>query len=74
MIFAVEFGPRVDLAAAFTTWRFDLKLVLVLDGSDSPRSGACIALARPSATGVAWRSGVPPVLLLAAAALAVELS
>ena len=29
VIFALAFGPRVDLAAAFATWRFDLKLVLV---------------------------------------------
>ncbi|MFZ5780255.1 MAG: NrsF family protein, partial [Pseudomonadota bacterium] len=28
-IFAVEFGPRVDLVAALATWRFDLKLLLV---------------------------------------------
>ena len=71
VIFAVEFGPRVDLAAAFATWRFDLKLVLVLTAL-AAAAGACLAMARPLASG-AWRRGVLPVLLLAAAALVVEL-
>lgn len=70
-IFAVEFGPRVDLAAAFATWRFDLKLLLVL-ATLAAASGACIAMARPLTSG-AWRWGVMPVVLIAAAALVVEL-
>ena len=71
VIFAVEFGPRVDLAAAFATWRFDLKLVLVL-AALLAASGACIAMARPVAT-ARWRWRVLPVLLIAAAALGTEL-
>ena len=67
-IFAFEFGPRVDLAAAFATWRFDLKLLLVLAALVAA-SGACIALARPLSSGT-WRRGVVPVVLIAAAGLA----
>ena len=70
--FTIEFGPRVDLAAAFATWRFDLKLVLVLTALVAA-SGACIAMARPLAT-TSWRWGVLPVLLIAVTALGVELS
>lgn len=70
-IFALAFGPRVDLAAAFTTWRFDLKLVLVFMALLVALAG-CAALARPIASGRllsrAW-----PLLLLAATAVTVEL-
>ena len=72
VIFAVEFGPRVDLAAAFATWRFDLKLVLVL-ASLLAASAACLAMARPVTTG-RWRWTLLPALLIAAAALATELT
>ncbi|TAJ87808.1 MAG: DUF1109 family protein [Reyranella sp.] len=72
VIFAVEFGPRVDLSAAFATWRFDLKLVLVLAALVAA-SGACIAMARPVAT-ARWQWAVLPVLLIAAAALGTELA
>lgn len=72
VIFAVEFGPRVDLAAAFATWRFDLKLVLVL-ASLLAASAACLAMARPVTTG-RWRWTLLPALLIAAAALATELA
>lgn len=72
VIFAIELGPRVDLAAAFATWRFDLKLALVLTALMAA-SGACVAMARPVAT-VRWRWGVLPVLLVAAAALGTELA
>ena len=71
-IFAVEFGPRVDLAAAFATWRFDAKLVLVLSALVAA-SAACLAMARPVIT-VRWRWAVLPVLLIAAAALGAELA
>lgn len=70
-IFAVEFGPRVDLAAAFATWRFDLKLVLVLVALLAA-SGACIALARPLASG-SWRRGVAVLAFVALSGLAIEL-
>lgn len=71
-IFALEFGPRVDLAAAFATWRFDAKLVLVISALVAA-SAACLAMARPLIT-VRWRWAVLPVLLIAAAALATELA
>ena len=71
VIFAIEFGPRVDLAEAFATWRFDLKLVLVL-AALMAASGACVAMARPVATG-RWRWGVLSVAAIAAAALGAEL-
>lgn len=71
-IFAIEFGPRVDLSAAYATWRFDLKLVLVL-AALLAASGACMAMARPVATARWWRA-VLPVLLIAAAALGTELA
>ena len=72
VIFAIEFGPRVDLAAAFASWRFDLKLVLVL-ASLLAASAACLAMARPVNTG-RWRWTLLPALLIAAAALATELA
>lgn len=72
MIFAIEFGPRVDLSAAFATWRFDLKLVLVLAALVAA-AAACVAMARPVTT-VRWQWAVLPVLLLSAAALGTELA
>lgn len=72
VIFAIEFGPRVDLAAAFATWRFDLKLVLVL-ASLMAASAACLAMARPVNT-VRWRWALLPVVLIAAAGLGTELA
>ena len=71
-IFAVEFGPRVDLAAAFGTWRFDLKLVLVLVAL-AAAFGACSALARPVRVGSLPRR-LLPLVLLAVAALVLELA
>ena len=71
VIFAVEFGPRVDLAAAFATWRFDSKIMLVLSAL-AAALGACISMARPVVIG-RWRWSVLPILFLAAALLAVEL-
>ena len=71
VLFAVEFGPRVDLAAAFATWRFDFKLVLVLTALLAA-AGACIALARPLASR-SWRRGVAALAFLALSGLAIEL-
>lgn len=72
VIFAVEFGPRVDLAAAFATWRFDLKLFVVL-ASLLAASAACLAMARP-VTNRRWRWALLPAFLIAAAALGTELA
>lgn len=71
-IFAVEFGPRVDLAAAFATWRFDLKLVLVLAAVVAGFS-ACVAFARPVTAGPLLPR-VLPLVLLAVAAVVLELA
>lgn len=71
-IFALEFGPRVDLAAAFATWRFDLKLVLVLVALLAA-FGACSAFARPITTGSLLQR-LLPLILLAVAALGIELA
>jgi hypothetical protein len=71
VIFAVEFGPRVDLAAAFATWRFDFKLLLVLTALLAA-SAACLAMARPVVI-ARWRWTVLPILFLAVALLGVEL-
>ncbi len=71
VIFTIEFGPRVDLAAAFATWRFDFKLVLVL-AALAAAFGACVSMARPVVI-ARWRWSVLPVLFLAAALLGVEL-
>lgn len=71
-IFALEFGPRVDLAAALATWRFDLKLVPVLVALVAA-FGACSALARPVMPGSLWRR-LLPLALLAGAALAIKLA
>lgn len=72
VIFAVEFGPRGDLAAAFASWRFDLKLVLVLT-SLLAASAACLAMARPVTT-ARWRWALLPVVIVAAVGLGTELA
>lgn len=71
-IFAVWFGPRVDLTAALATWRFDFKLALVFVAL-AAAFGACMANARPLASG-RWHRVALLAALLAAALLAVELA
>ncbi len=70
-IFAIEFGPRVDLAAAFATWRFDLKLALVALAFVAAFA-ACRALARPVPSR-GWRPWAVAAVMLAAAGIAAEL-
>ncbi len=72
VIFAVEYGPRVDLVPAFATWRFDVKLVLVLAALAAAAS-ACLAMARP-VSNERWRWAVLPALLIAVSTLAAELA
>lgn len=71
-LFLVEFGVRPDFTAALATWRFDLKLVLVLLALVSA-FGLCRALCRPVPPRHAgwW---LLPLLGLAAAAVATELA
>jgi hypothetical protein len=71
-LFVLEFGVRGDIAAALATWRFDLKVVLVLVALGLA-FGLCLALARPAPAGrPALR--LLPLALLAAGLVAVELA
>ena len=49
-IFLAELGVRTDIRAALATWRFDLKIVLVLLGL-ALAFAFCLAVSRPTATG-----------------------
>ncbi|SKA39465.1 hypothetical protein SAMN02745126_06241 [Enhydrobacter aerosaccus] len=71
-IFAVTLGPRVDLMPALETWRFDLKLVLVAVAVMAA-GACCLAFARPQSS-AHWRLCVALLVVLAAGALAAELS
>jgi hypothetical protein len=71
VVFFIELGFRKDLAAAFATWRFDLKLVLVLL-APVLAFGLCRALSRPVAEPHPIRR-LLPLAALAAAAVAVEM-
>ena len=70
-LFFVVLGLRRDLAAALGTWRFDLKLVLVLLALVLA-FGLCRALGRPVAAPHPGRR-LLPLAVLAAAAVAIEL-
>jgi len=70
--FFLELGVRTDIAAALTTWRFDLKIVtavlaLVLG------FGLCLDCARPDGPRHPLRR-LLPLLALAVAAIAIELA
>ena len=71
-VFFIELGFRKDLAAAFATWRFDLKLVLVLL-APVLAFGLCRALSRPVAEPHPARR-LLPLALLAALAVAIEMT
>ena len=70
-LFFVVLGLRRDLAAALGTWRFDLKLVLVLLALVLA-FGLCRVLGRPVAAPHPGRR-LLPLAVLAAAAVAIEL-
>lgn len=70
-IFAVEFGPRVDLASALATWRFDVKLALVALAL-AAAFAACLSMARPLPSH-RWKTFAFVALATAATAAAVEL-
>jgi hypothetical protein len=70
-LFFVVLGLRRDLAAALGTWRFDLKLVLVLLALVLA-FGLCRALGRPVAPSHPGRR-LLPLAALAAGAIAIEL-
>lgn len=71
-MFVVLLGPRPDLGAALTTWRFDWKLVLIAVAAVLAFAD-CARLADPSSRGLAGRASLAiPALLLAG--VAVELA
>ena len=70
-LFFAVLGVRRDLAAALGTWRFDLKLVLVLLAL-ALAFGLCRALGRPVSPPHPGRR-LLPLAALAAAAIAIEL-
>lgn len=70
-LFLVTLGPRDDLAAVLATWRFDVKLGLVLLALVLAY-GLCRAVARPLTPPHPGRR-LLPLLILATAAIAVEL-
>ena len=71
VVFFIELGFRKDLYAALATWRFDLKLALVLL-APVLAFGLCRSLSRPVAEAHPARR-LLPLALLAAAAIAVEM-
>jgi hypothetical protein len=71
LLFLVTLGLRPDFLAALATWRFDLKLVLVLLALGLA-FGLCRALAQPLVPPHPARR-LLPLLALAVAALAIEL-
>lgn len=71
VLFAVELGVRADLAPALQTWRFDLKIVLVLIAL-AAAFGLCVALSRPVLPGHPTRR-LLPLAALAVVAVAIEL-
>jgi hypothetical protein len=71
-VFFVALGIRPDIAEALRTWRFDLKVVLVLVELVLAFS-LCIALSRPVTSGrPAWR--LLPLAVVALLAVAFELA
>jgi hypothetical protein len=70
VVFLATLGVRPDIRAAFATWRFDLKIVLMLVAL-ALAFGFCLAVARPTATGrEALR--LLPLAALATIAVAIE--
>ena len=72
VVFFIELGFRQDLLAAFATWRFDLKLAMVLL-APVLAFGLCRALGRPVAEPHPARR-LLPLALLAAVAVVVEMT
>jgi hypothetical protein len=71
-LFLVEIGVRADIADALGTWRFDLKLVMVV-AALAASFGLCLALSRPVTSGHPARR-LLPLAALAIAAVAIELA
>jgi hypothetical protein len=71
VFFIIELGVRADIKPALATWRFDLKVGLVLLAL-LLAFGLCIALSRPVTSGHPGRQ-LLPLLALAVLAIAIEL-
>lgn len=71
VLFFLAFGVRPDIAQALVTWRFDLKVGMVLLAL-LVAFGLCLALSRP-VTSDHPRRRLLPLLALAVAAVAIEL-
>ena len=72
VLFFAAFGVRKDFVQALATWRFDLKIGLVLVSLVSA-FGLCMALSRPVPSDrPLWR--LLPLAALAAMAVAIELA
>ncbi len=73
VVFMAALGPRLDLAWAFSTWRFDLKLAIVAVALVLALID-CIQIARPEVRSFASRATwLVPILLLAAVAVEIAL-
>lgn len=72
VFFFIEFGVRADIEPALATWRFDLKVGLVLLALVLA-FGLCIALSRPVTSGRPGRR-LLPLLAVAVLAIAIELA
>ena len=71
-LFLVALGVRADIAEALVTWRFELKVAMVLLALGLAFS-LCVSWSRPVTTGrAAWR--LLPLAALAIAAVAIELA
>ena len=71
-MFLVELGVRADIAEALATWRFELKVAMVLLALGLAFS-LCVSWSRPVTSGRAgWR--LLPLAALAVAAVAIELA
>ena len=71
VVFIAAFGVRTDIAAAFTTWRFDLKIAMIVLALGLALR-LCILSARPTGRGRILR-GLVPLAAIAVAAVVVEL-
>ena len=71
-IFVVELGVRTDIGPALASWRFDLKVAVVLLGLGLA-FGVCLDCARPDAPRHPWRR-LLPLLAVIATAVAIELA
>jgi hypothetical protein len=70
VMFLATLGVRTDIRAALATWRFDLKIVLVLTAL-ALAFGLCLAVSRPIATGREFLR-LLPLAALATIAVGIE--